>query len=252
MSSPVVSVDSSLSRNFDPIDIAIVIGVVQTSSGSENIYRVLMATQKTVGMQQDLLRPFGRVIRNGEVGAQVAHKGTTLFGARGAHHETRSQGFGDLNGKAADAACSPLHQHRIAWLNSRELFQRKIGRGALHWQAGHDHVVRVIGESDSHDRLGHRELGVGALNHNRHHLTATQIRAYAGSSVHDLAVHADSADLRQRDAADARFLARAISSHSRASVWDNSLLSVFFLETIDATSRIENTLFSSEERMRRR
>src|SRR5205823_14966166 len=48
MSSPVVSVDSSLSRNFDPIDIAIVIGVVQTSSGSENIYRVLMATQKTV------------------------------------------------------------------------------------------------------------------------------------------------------------------------------------------------------------
>ena len=76
----------------------------------------------------------------------------------------------------------------------------------MHWQAGHDHVVRVIGQSDSHDGLGHRELGVGTLNHHRHHLTATQIRAYAGSSVHDLADHLDSADLRQRDAADARFL----------------------------------------------
>src|SRR5258706_15635128 len=53
---------------------------------------------------------------------------------------------------------------------------------------------------------GHRELGVGALNHNRHHLTATQIRAYAGSSVHDLADHLDSADLRQCDAANACFL----------------------------------------------
>ena len=33
---------------------------------------------------------------------------------------------------------------------------------------------------------------------------------------------------------------------------DNSLLSVFFLETTYATSHIENTLLSSEERMRRR
>ncbi len=76
----------------------------------------------------------------------------------------------------------------------------------MHWQPGHEHVVRVIGQSDSHDRLGHRELGVASLDHNCHHLTATQIRAYAGSSVHDLADHLDSADLRQRDAADARFL----------------------------------------------
>jgi hypothetical protein len=61
MSFPVVSVDSSLSRNFDPIDIAIVIGVVQTSSGSENIYRVLMATQKTVRPEVgDLLLRVGR------------------------------------------------------------------------------------------------------------------------------------------------------------------------------------------------
>ena len=48
MSFAIVSVDFSLSRNFDPIDIAIVVGVVQTSSGSENIYRILMPTQKTV------------------------------------------------------------------------------------------------------------------------------------------------------------------------------------------------------------
>jgi len=58
----------------------------------------------------------------------------------------------------------------------------------------------------SHDRLGHRELGVGALDHNRHHLAATQIRAYAGSSVHDLTDYLHSADLRQRDAADSCFL----------------------------------------------
>ena len=31
----------------------------------------------------------------------------------------------------------------------------------------------------------------------------------------------------------------------------NSLLSIFFLETINATFLIENTLFSGEERMRR-
>src|SRR5207249_4342621 len=61
MSSPVVSVDSSLSRNFDPIDIAIVVGVVQTSSGSENIYRILMPTQKTVMPEVgDLLLRVGR------------------------------------------------------------------------------------------------------------------------------------------------------------------------------------------------
>ena len=41
-------------------------------------------------------------------------------------------------------------------------------------------------------------------------------------------------------------------SFSGKCAWDNSLLSVFFLETIDATFRIEDTLFSSEERMRRR
>jgi hypothetical protein len=52
MSSPVVSIDSSLSRNFDPIDIAIVIGVVQTSSGSENIYRVLMAIKPFSSFQR--------------------------------------------------------------------------------------------------------------------------------------------------------------------------------------------------------
>src|SRR5262245_63862579 len=114
-------------------------------------------------MPQDLLRPFGRVISNGEVGAQTAHKGTTIFGARRADHETRSQGFGDLHRKAADAACGPLHQHRIAWLNARELFEREISRGALHWQTGHDHIVRVISQSDSHDRLGYRELGMAPL-----------------------------------------------------------------------------------------
>ena len=61
MSFAIVSVDSSLSRNFDPVDIAILVGVVQTSSGSENIYRILMATQKTVRPEVgDLLLRVGR------------------------------------------------------------------------------------------------------------------------------------------------------------------------------------------------
>ena len=41
-------------------------------------------------------------------------------------------------------------------------------------------------------------------------------------------------------------------SFSGRCAWDNSLLSVFFLEPTYATFRIEDTLFSSEERMRRR
>jgi hypothetical protein len=53
-------------------------------------------------------------------------------------------------------------------------------------------------------------------------------------------------------AAPARSVPQTKQSFSGRCAWDNSLFSVFFLEPIDATFRIEDTLFSSEERMRRR